>query len=72
MASAPKSFLALVEPFREAVRAEVVPEHYLLMPAKRLAQPGTYKGDDSPIAEAGIVLVRLPAKTPYGMVIAEQ
>lgn len=38
----------------------------------KLAQAGAYQGDDTPIAEAGIVLVRLPTKTPYSMVLAEQ
>ncbi len=41
-------------------------------PATKLAQAGAFKGDDTPIAEPGIVLVRLPARTPYSMVLSEQ
>jgi hypothetical protein len=41
-------------------------------PATKLAQASAFKGDDTPIAEPGVVLVRLPVKTPYAMVLAEQ
>ena len=37
-----------------------------------IAQAGGFHGDDVPVAEPGIVLVRLPAKTPYALVLAEQ
>ncbi len=37
-----------------------------------LSGPGAFRGDDTPVAEPGIVLVRLPASTPYGMVLTEQ
>ena len=40
-------------------------------PAK-LVQPGQFKGNDAPLAEPGVVNVRLPAKTPWAMVVAEQ
>jgi len=50
-----------------AAAADVLPP-----PPAKLAQAGAYHGDDTPIAEPGIVLVRLPAKTPYSMVLAEQ
>jgi hypothetical protein len=40
-------------------------------PAK-LSAAGAYQGDDTPVSEPGIVLVRLPAKTPYSLVLAEQ
>ncbi|MFT3691706.1 MAG: hypothetical protein QM831_01110 [Kofleriaceae bacterium] len=40
-------------------------------PAK-LAQAAQFTGDDTPIADPGVVLVRLPAKTPFGMVQLEQ
>lgn len=40
-------------------------------PAK-LAAAGAFKGDDTPIAEPGVVLVRLPASTPFHMVLDEQ
>lgn len=39
---------------------------------QKLAQAGVFSGDDTPIAEAGIVLVRLPSKTPFSMVLDEQ
>jgi hypothetical protein len=38
----------------------------------KLAQAGAYQGDDTPISEPGIVLVRMSAKTPYSLVLAEQ
>jgi hypothetical protein len=45
----------------------------VLPPApQKLVQAGAYNGDDTPIGEAGIVLVRLPSKTPFGMVLEEQ
>lgn len=45
----------------------------VLPPApKKLAQGGAFTGDDTPFADAGVVLVRLDAKTPFGMVQAEQ
>jgi hypothetical protein len=45
----------------------------VLPPAPRkLAQAGSYQGDDSPVAESGIVLVRLPTKTTWRLVLEEQ
>jgi hypothetical protein len=41
-------------------------------PPTKLAQAGAFKGDDTPIPEAGVVLVRLPARTPYHHVLDEQ
>jgi len=41
-------------------------------PATKLGPAGTFHGDDTPIAEPGIVLVRMPARTPYSMVLEEQ
>jgi hypothetical protein len=38
----------------------------------RLAVGGAFFGDDTPIAEPGVVLVRLPARTPFSLVLAEQ
>jgi len=50
-----------------AAAADVLP------PApKKLAQAGTFTGDDTPFTEPGVVLVRLDAKTPFGMVQSEQ
>jgi hypothetical protein len=37
-----------------------------------LGQAGTFSGDDTPVAEPGIVLVRLPAQTSMHMVLDEQ
>jgi hypothetical protein len=39
---------------------------------KRLAQAGAFTGPDTPIGDAGVVLLRLSWKTPYAMVLAEQ
>jgi hypothetical protein len=39
---------------------------------KHLAQAGSFTGDDTPLADAGIVLLRLSPKTPYNMVLEEQ
>jgi hypothetical protein len=38
----------------------------------KLGPAGAYNGEDVPLGEAGVVLVRLPARTPYSMVLAEQ
>jgi hypothetical protein len=38
----------------------------------KLGPAGAFKGDDAPVTDAGIVLVRLPARTPYSNVLAEQ
>ncbi|MDB4952793.1 MAG: hypothetical protein JWO36_362 [Myxococcales bacterium] len=35
---------------------------------KKLSQAGAFHGDDAPITEPGVVLVRLPAKTSFHMV----
>jgi hypothetical protein len=49
-----------------AAAADVVP------PAPQdIAQPVAYHGDDTPIAQQGVVLVRLPPTTPYRLVLAE-
>jgi hypothetical protein len=50
-----------------AAVADVLP-----MAAQKLAQPSAYAGDDTPIGEAGVVLVRLPSSTPFTEVIGEQ
>ena len=45
----------------------------VLPPApKKLAQAGTWTGDDTPITQPGVVLLRLSPKTPYALVLAEQ
>ncbi|MBS1120041.1 MAG: hypothetical protein H6Q90_2269 [Deltaproteobacteria bacterium] len=43
--------------------ADVLPEG--------MAQPQGFRGDDSPIAEPGVVMVRLAPRTPYVLVAAE-
>ncbi len=40
--------------------------------APKLGAAGSFKGDDTPLADAGIVLVRLPARTSFSMVLLEQ
>lgn len=50
-----------------AAAADVLPP----APAK-LSAAGAYQGEDTPVSEPGIVLVRLPTKTPYSLVLAEQ
>lgn len=50
-----------------AAAADVLPPQ----PTK-LAQAAAFVGDDAPLAEPGIVLVRLSSKTPYALVGAEQ
>jgi hypothetical protein len=50
-----------------AAMADVLPPQ----PAK-LAPPLQFKGNDAPLAEPGVVNVRLSAKTPWAMVLAEQ
>jgi hypothetical protein len=49
-----------------AATADVLPQ-----PAQNLAQAQAWSGDDRPIGEPGIVLVRLARSTPWGMVQSE-
>ncbi len=45
----------------------------VLPPARQsLTQASGFSGDDTPLSEAGVVLVRLAPKTPWGLVAAEQ
>jgi hypothetical protein len=39
---------------------------------QKLGPAGSFTGDDTPIGDAGVVLVRLPAQTPFSMVLEEQ
>ena len=48
--------MALVEPFREAVRAELAPERYPLMPAKKLAQRSGCQSEET--LRTGILRLR--------------
>jgi hypothetical protein len=41
-------------------------------PKQELSKGLGYAGDDAPVAEPGVVLVRLAPKTPWGLVTAEQ
>ncbi len=41
-------------------------------PTAAISQAGAFSGDDTPIAEPGVVLVRLPSKTPWRAVLDEQ
>lgn len=50
-----------------AAASDVVPP----APAQ-LGKAGAFTGDDTPLGEPGVVLVRLPPKTPWGLVAAEQ
>ena len=50
-----------------AAAADVLPPK-----AQALAQPAGWHGDDTPIGDAGVVLVRLAPRTPWGLVLAEQ
>jgi hypothetical protein len=50
-----------------AAMADVLPPQ----PVK-LAQPAQFKGNDTPLGEPGVVNVRLPAKTSWALVLAEQ
>jgi hypothetical protein len=50
-----------------AALADVMPPQ-----PKKLAQAAGYRGDDNPIGESGVVLVRLPTKTPWNLVLGEQ
>ena len=49
-----------------AAMADVLPQR-----AQKLAEVQEFRGDDKPIGEPGIVLVRLARSTPWGMVQAE-
>ncbi|HEX5059265.1 MAG TPA: hypothetical protein VFV99_07890, partial [Kofleriaceae bacterium] len=40
-------------------------------PAK-LGPAGAFRGEDTPLTDAGVVLVRLPVRTPYSIVLEEQ
>jgi hypothetical protein len=49
-----------------AATADVLPQ-----PAQSLAEPAAFTGDDTPVGEPGVVLVRLARATPWTMVQAE-
>lgn len=54
-------------------RALVAASLDVMPPAKRSLSVATgFTGDDTPLGDAGVVLVRLAPKTPWGLVAAEQ
>ncbi len=56
-----------------AAAADVLPTKQIISQSQSHSQsrsPG-FQGDDSPVGEPGVVLVRLSPKTPYGLVAAE-
>jgi hypothetical protein len=58
---------AAIERALVAAAADVVPP-----PKQTLGQAVAFRGDDTPVADEGVVLVRLAPKTPWGLVLAEQ
>ena len=50
-----------------AAASDVVPP-----PPTSLSQAPAFSGDDTPIPQDGVVLVRMSPKTPWGLVVAEQ
>lgn len=55
-----------------AVERAVVAAAGDAMPAPQtIDKPTGFTGDDTPIAEPGVVLIKIPAKTPYALVAAE-
>jgi hypothetical protein len=63
----PAVIAAAIERALVAASADVLPA-----PRRELSRGQGYAGDDAPIAEPGVVLVRLAPKTPWGLVAAEQ
>jgi len=54
-------------------RALVAAASDVLPPSKpALSQAPVFSGDDTPIPQDGVVLVRMSPKTPWGLVVAEQ
>ena len=65
--SEPSVVHAAIERAVVAAAADVMPA-----PKQSLGQAPAFAGDDTPVADEGIVLVRLAPKTPWGLVLAEQ
>jgi hypothetical protein len=53
---------ALVAATQDAIAAQQI---------KAIDKPQGFTGDDTPLVEPGVVLVRIPAKTPFALVAAE-
>jgi hypothetical protein len=58
---------AAIERALVAAASDVLPA-----PKSALSQAPTFSGDDTPIGQDGVVLVRMSPKTPWGLVVAEQ
>ena len=58
---------AAIERAIVAAAADVMPA-----PKQSLGQAPAFAGEDIPVADEGVVLVRLAPKTPWGLVLAEQ
>ncbi len=62
----PQVIAAAIDRALAAAASDVVPPRPVLAPGQG------YTGDDAPVAEPGVVLVRLAPRTPWGLVAAEQ
>jgi hypothetical protein len=62
----PAVIAAAIDRALVAASADVLPP-----PRQELGKGQGYAGDDTPVAEPGVVLVRLAPKTPWGLVAAE-
>lgn len=63
----PPAIEAAIERALVAAASDVLPP-----PKQELSRGQGYTGDDTPIAEPGVVLVRLAPRTPWGLVAAER
>ncbi|MBA2540115.1 MAG: hypothetical protein H0V17_10810 [Deltaproteobacteria bacterium] len=55
-----------------AVERAIVAAATDVMPTSQaIEKPTGFTGDDTPLAEPGVVLIKIPAKTPYALVAAE-
>ncbi len=66
-ASAPDDARYAIDRALAAAAADVLPAA-----PKKLVQAATWNGNDTPLAEPGVVLLRMSSKTPYALVLAEQ
>jgi len=63
---------AEVSAISAAIERAVVAAAGDAMPVARAVAPAAgFSGDDTPVARPGVVLIRLPAKTPYALVAVE-
>jgi hypothetical protein len=63
----PSVIAAAIDRALAAAAADVLPR-----PKQDLARSQGFAGDDTPVAEPGVVLVRLAPRTPWGLIAAEQ